>query len=857
GNDFIMADGTSTNVSAGNFNSRSGANTTLQIVDVSGTMDVDAIKELLLSAAITVGLDTNMHGENITQDGEMTIGGALTLNADANMNQNANTTVTGGDMTVTAGNDFIMAAGTSTNVSARNFNSIVEGDTTLQMMDVSGSMEVDSDEDVVLAGALNVTGDTGLNGLNISQDGEMIVGGSSTIAAGENFSQNANTSSVGDMNVTAGNNFIMSEGTSTTVSAGKLLADAKGDTTLQAMNISESMNVTTANEMILNNTVQSGLETILTATNVSQEAKLSVGGVLDIKVSNDFTQNAEQDVSKTLTINAGNNITQNANTLTVNDIRMTAGNDFIMSEGTSTTVKEGNFSSTSEGLSTLNTMLISNGSLAVDANKALLLNGAITAGLDTNMHGENITQNADISIGGALTLSADSNINQNANTSVMGGSMRVTAANDFLMAEGTSTNVSAGDFNSTSGSYTTLQTVNVSGSMNVNAGKSLLLSGTITAGLSTSMQAENITQNADMNIRGRLTLNADANINQNANTSVMGGDMSVRAGNDFIMGDGSSTNVSAGNFNSNSGGNTSLEQMTVSGSMNVNSKGDLLLNQFVEVGGSLIIKAGGSIIQNQNIDVEGDITYEADDNIIMDAETETVSNVGNIDYTASGAVFISNLITHGNTVSLNVSNVNSVLDSNNNEDSNINASEFHLTVNSFDDDNNAIEITENRGIQVAVTSTSLNSLASDEENLVFNSDENVLVIDNEVFSFEEAESAIAVYIFATLESSLELTSQNLSGFYEELEESDKNLVESISLDTEEGLVLNGVNEELDLDDLFGKQQFMEDNFETFYKQLSFLYDSGMPLFDLYASEEYENSTIINSNIEYWIEDIAI
>jgi len=48
-----------------------------------------------------------------------------------------------------------------------------------------------------------------------------------------------------------------------------------------------------------------------------------------------------------------------------------------------------------------------------------------------------------------------------------------------------------------------------------------------------------------------------------------------------------------------------------------------------------------------------------------------------------------------------------------------------------------------------------------------------------------------------------------------------------------------------------------ENETTLFNQLNFLYDSGVPLFDLYSTQDYENAVVINQNVEYWIENIAI
>jgi hypothetical protein len=715
GNDFIMASGTSTTVSNGNFTSRSGGNTTLQQVGVSGTMDVDATEELLLDGAITVGGNTTMHGENITQNGAMNIEGFLGLTSNTNVHQNADITSVE-SVSVTAGNDFIMANGTSTKVSSGNFNSTSGGNTTLQKVDVSGTMDVNASRELLLNGAITVGGDTSMHGENITQNSVMNIGGTTSLNADVNMNQNADIKSVGSMSVTAGNDFIMVDGTSTSVSSGNYTSTSGGDTTLQNVNTSVSMNV--------------------------------------------------------------------------------------------------------------------------KATDGLLLNGVMN-------------------IGGSTSLSTTGNMNQNADiTSV--GSVNVTAGNDFIMASGVST-TSYESFSSTSGGNTTLQKVSAFGNMNVNASEALLLNGAITLGGNSTLHGENITQNGVMNIGGVLGLTAEESIHQNSNIIVSGGNMNVQAGNDFIMSSGTSTTVSAGNFNSNAGGNTVLQQLNVSGTVNVNTKDDLSLDESLEIGDSLSIISGGTITQNQNIEVEGDVTYDVEGSILMNADTETVSKSGNIEYTANGNLFISNLITYDNTVSLNVSSVNSVLDSNNSEETNIQTKEFNLTVNSFEDALN--EITPTRGIQVDTIAANLNSLRQDEERLEFNSEENMLVLNNQVFTLDETESGVEILILETLRANLSLSSEDIRGFYEELEEFGLESLDSFTiLDEKKGLSEEIIDDEseLDLDDLFGSQEFMGgESYETFFRQLNILHDFGLPIFDLYSSQEYQDVSSLAINSEYWIEDIAI
>ncbi|CAA6808419.1 MAG: Unknown protein, partial [uncultured Sulfurovum sp.] len=707
-----------------------------------------------------------MHGENITQDANLNVGGALTLNADANMNQNANTTVTGGDMTVTAGNDFLMADGTSTNVSAGNLNSTSGANTTLQIVDVSGTMDVDATKDITMDKAINVGSTTKMDGLNITQNGDLVSGS--------------------DITFIADNDVFMSSGTKTTSSEGGLDIEAGNDTTLETIELATTFIVDSTNNILLNSTVNSGSNATLIGTNVTQEEQITIGGTLDIRVSNDVVQNADMlvenditiiaghamlikedthitstsgalsidvqedlvlqfiDVATTLdvitpkditmakAINAGSttkmdgfNITQNADLVSGSDITFIADNDVFMSSGTKTTSSEGGLDieagndttletielattfivdSTNDILlnSTVNSgsnatltgtnvtqekkitiggtldirvsndvvqnadMLVENditiiagnamlikedthitstsGALSIDVQEDLVLQfidvattldvitpkditmaKAINAGSNTTFDALNITQNANMNVGGTLRLDADANMNQNANTTVTGGDMTVTAGNDFLMADGTSTNVSAGNFTSTSGANTTLQTVDVSGTMDVDTIKELLLSAEINVGSTTVMHGENITQDGEMTIGGALTLNADANMNQNANTTSVG-NMNVTAGNDFLMAAGTSTNVSAGNFTSTSGANTTLQRVDVSGTMDVDATKELLLSAEINVGSTTVMH-GANITQDGNLNVGGTLTLNADANMNQNANTTSVGNM--------------------------------------------------------------------------------------------------------------------------------------------------------------------------------------------------------------------------------------
>ncbi|CAA6808927.1 MAG: Unknown protein [uncultured Sulfurovum sp.] len=587
----------------------------------------------------------------------------------------------------------------------------------------------------------------------------------------------------------------------------------------------------------------------------------------------------------------------------------------MMAEETSTTVSDGSFVSESGANSTLNVMDIS-GTMDVVAIADLVLNGTVDAGEATTMTAANIMQNADMTIGATTSLTADNDIAQNANISSV-GDMSVIAGNDFIMAEETSTTVSDGNFVSQSAGNTTLNVMEISKDLMVTAIKDLVLEGTVEVGDITTMTAANITQNADMTIGATTSLTADNDIAQNANISSVG-DMSVTAGNDFIMAEETSTTVSDGSLVSESGTNITLNVMDVAKSMSINSNNDILLEETIAIGfdafvvgnniiqnaeifigGSSTFSANNDMNQNENITSISDMSITVGNNFIMNRGTSTVSRVGEVSLIADNDLLLSYVESRRDTVTIVATN-GVILDNNRSSSVNVLATKGLYIDGKGIESSDSIStesINKFREVSIKTQTPKVTILTDspDRQNLVrqIDNDSFVLSQENDKWSLLFVNE---LYVLDIDTSNLDFMTVNMdnienreidNGFDTQFETQfdntvgsesntllDDHLSEVIEKDTElfSNELVEGLSEE---NNLLGEesineylnQQLMErvgttsffevESYESFYSQLNFIYDSGIPLFDLYSTEEYEESTIVSSNVEYWIEDIAI
>jgi len=527
------------------------------------------------------------------------------------------------------------------------------------------------------------------------------------------------------------------------------------------------------------------------------------------------------------------------------------------------------------------------GTMDVTSGGGILLEGDVTTGGTTTMTGTNISQNANMVIGGALTLTASNNMLQNGNTTVA-GDMKVTAGKDFLMASGTFTKVTAGNFVSEAGGNTTLQLMEISGTMDVTSGGDISLENDVTVAGNTNMSGTNITQNAKLTIGGTTTLTAENDINQNAEISSVS-DVSLDAKNQILMGADGATIVQDGELSYHAESNLILsslraengkvELVSVSGDVgvskainakNITVKGvNFVLDGTLVSSENITIEMKEEINLNDNLSAGGDVSLSSESNLNMSENTLIKSTSGDVSLAVVNDLVLSQIEARQGVVAL-VIEEGILLDSE--DDTGLN-----IVANSLSIDGQGAVHTERLSTDNAVSYRG-RAIETSVQNLLINS--NIVEAQNLLLDVDSSSFVIASngedwsLLLVNVSTSLNLEQSNLESFFvyvgsilesTNIEENQNSEVSKVSskksiLDIEVAQVLeieNDLFEEFKAEVLKKEALVSVESYGSFYNQLNFIYDSGMPLFDLYSSEDYDESQIINSNAEYWTEDIAI
>jgi filamentous hemagglutinin family protein len=503
----------------------SGNNVTLNDVNnldlgastVSGNLNATAVGPITDSGNLTVVGTTTLAagGNNITLDNADNFGGAVTILSgnDVTLNDINDLTVggvVGHDLTTTAGGAIAFnALSVANNLNASgngtitdNGNVAVGGTTTL----AAGANNITLNNADDFGGAVTIVSgnDVTLNDVNSLTVGGTVSGNLAT-TAGSATAFNALT--VGGNLNSSGNGTITDNGNVTVVGTTTLAAGAANNITLDnADDFGGAVTVVSGNDVFLNDvnalTVGGTVNGRLTTTAGSTTAfnTLDVGGDLTASGGGAITDNGNVRVGGATTLAAGaaNNITLDNADDFVGAVTVVSGNDVRLNDVNSLTVG-GTVS----------------GGLTTTAGSATAFNALTVAGNLNSSGNGTITDNGNVTVGGTTTLAA-------------GAANNVTLdnADDFVGAVSvvSGNNVTLNDVNAIN-----LGASTISGNLTVTAPQGITQSGAVTANGAGTLATFNVST------IGNVTL-GDLNNDFTSVTVPVGNNITLSDANGFTMG---------------------------------------------------------------------------------------------------------------------------------------------------------------------------------------------------------------------------------------------------------------------------------------------------------------------------------
>lgn len=639
----------------------------IKVNDLDGDLIIGGVLPNLGLSSI-VGLDNADGDIEVSTVGNLTLNegvknygdGAVGLSAGGNLQQNADIVSTNGDISVNAGGDITMLAGTVANsVGTGNVSFDAGGNASLERITtVAGNVDLRARQGNLVQNTLVQT-----SGGNITAHagGDLIAEGITTVDG------------VGNLQMTAGGNLIQKA--LVQVGTGDIHLGAQGD--LTALADTRAIRGGNISYDVL------GDASLQQVTTEAGNIVLGAGGNL---IQNDVVISGLGDI----TAQAGGDLTTLARTAI-----MAAGNVDYRAGGNASlqqiTTGSGNIGLNAEGDLVQNALVHTNngnitshadGNLTTLASSTALNSGdiALSAGGHANL--QQVTTGT-----GAISLSAGGNLNQHALVQTGAGNITAHAAGD-LTTEAATQVVGAGAINYSAGGNTSLQQITTdSGNIDLAAGSNLTQNALVLTG------AGNITAHADGDLTtltdttvvgaGNVDYSAGGNVSlqqvttgsgtidltavagdliQNAQVLTGAGNVTAKAGRDLLMATGVNTGVTAaGNIAYSAGRNASLENLsTGSGNITLDAaQGNLTQNGLVHSGagdittsagtdvtlngetstaqGAIALTAGRDLTQNALVNTaQGNVAAKAGRDLLMTSVASTTATTGNVDYSAAG-----------------------------------------------------------------------------------------------------------------------------------------------------------------------------------------------------------------------------
>ena len=673
----------------------------LLAINAKGNVELNEDVNVALTSIISVNNDDVDTNSNITindvfnSDGEMQLlaDGNITTNADLttldnliiqsgdNVTLNGNVSATGlldidATNAVSVTEDKLVKIDSTINVDSASFamasNStldvegavqiITSGDTTVHNIDAESSIKIDADN-ITTNGVVDAGVDA-LATIDLDSASSTIVNGTVNAFGNVDIDSVANTEINGtvnsDANLTINANTGLVANAALSATDDLLITSNNGSVTLNDSVVASNGNLTieTINGLLAEALLQSGLNLNISSTEggVTTNGVINTSGLLAINAKGDVELNEDVTVALTSIIDSDSSITIN---------------DVFSSDGETQLLADGNITANAD-LTTLDNLIIQSGD-------SVLLNGNVSAAglfdLDA-ANAVNLTENKLVQVGSTFN-------NDSASFSM--------ASNSTLDVEGAVQIITTGDstaFNIDSDSSIKIDANNITTNGVVDAVATIDLdsaSNTIVNGPLNAIANVDIDSIANTEING--TANSDANLTINANTGLVA-NAALNATDDLLItsNNGSITlndSVTAGgnltieaingllaeallqsgldlNISSTEGGVTANGVINTSGLLAINAKGDVELNEDVNVALTSIISVNNDDVDsNSNITIndvfnsDGETQLLADGNITTNADLTTLDNL--IIQSGDNVLLNANVVV-GNTLGLTATN---------------------------------------------------------------------------------------------------------------------------------------------------------------------------------------------------------
>ncbi|WP_249531482.1 filamentous hemagglutinin N-terminal domain-containing protein, partial [Escherichia coli] len=558
-------------------------------------------------------------------------GGNITVNAAINKSNGSDVNLTlqaGGNITV---NSSITSTNGKLNVNlsgARTSNGSITisnnanittngGDITVGTTNTSNSVNISINNTTLNASNGNIQ----LTGTGTGTDSGILLNGCNTLTA-SNITLTGSSTSGNAINLTGtatlnATNNITLIGSSTSGNAINL----KGNNTLTASNITLTGESTSGNAINLTDTT--GTTTLNATNNITMQ-----GTRVQIKHSNitagNFALNATvagSEISNT-TLTTTNNINLTAKTnsassgVYLKDARITSTNGNITANGTATANGKATHL---DGNVTLNA---SNGSIKLTGNGRGSASGILFAGNNT-LTASNIALTGSSTSGNAINLTGTATLNATNNITLIGSSTSGNAIN----LTGTATLNATNDI-TLIGSSTSGNAINLTGTATLNATNNITLIGSSTSGNAINLKGNNTLTASNITLTGESTSGNAINLTDTTGTTTLNATNNITMQGTRVQI--KHSNITAGNFALNAtvaGSEISNTTLTTTNNINLTAKTNSA-SSGVYLKDARITSTNGNITANGTATANGKATH-LDGNVTLNASNGSIKLTGN------------------------------------------------------------------------------------------------------------------------------------------------------------------------------------------------------------------------------------
>ncbi|EMX66921.1 filamentous hemagglutinin family N-terminal domain protein [Escherichia coli Jurua 18/11] len=627
-----------------------GSSTSGNAINLTGTATLNATNNITLTGSSTSGNAINLKGNNtltasnITLTGESTSGNAInltdttgttTLNATNNITMQGtrvqikhsnitagnfalNATVAGSEIsntTLTATNNINLTAKTNSassgvylkdaRITSTNGNITANGTAT------ANGKATHLDNNVTLNasnGRIKLTG----NGYGHGSASGILFAGNNRLTA-SNIALTGNSTSGNAINLTDTATLTASNITLTGSSTSGNAINLTGTATLNATN-----NITLTGSSTSGNAINLKGNNTLTARNITLTGESTSGNAINLTDTTGTTG--------TTTLNATNNITMQGTRVQIKHSNITAGNFALNATVAGSEISNTTLTATNNINLTAKTNSASSGVYLKDAritstNGNITANGTATANGKATHLDNNVTLNAS---NGRIKLTGNGYGHGSASGILFAGNNRLTASNITLTGSSTSGNA-----------------INLTGTATLNATNNITLTGSSTSGNAINLKGNNRLTARNITLTGESTSGNAINLTDTTGTTTLNATNNITMQGTRIQI--KHSNITAGNFALNAtvaGSEISNTTLTATNNINLTAKTNSA-SSGVYLKDARITSTNGNITANGTARANDNATY-LDGNVTLNASNGSIKLTGIGNGSTSGILFAGN-----------------------------------------------------------------------------------------------------------------------------------------------------------------------------------------------------------------------